>query len=56
MKALTRRIVNIFSSPKRETESVYRDWNRLRNNAKGPSDLAEIDAIFSRHLNEKEMI
>jgi len=56
MKALTNRIVNIFSSPKRETENIYRDWSRLRNNAIGPSDLAEIDAIFSRHLNEKETI
>jgi len=56
MKALASRIVNIFSIPKRENENVYRQWNRMRSNAMGPSDLAEIDAIFSRHLNEKEMI
>ena len=55
MTALFSRIVNVFSSPKRNNESVYREWNRMRNNAIGPSDLAEIDAIFTRHLNEKEL-
>jgi len=40
---------------KRNNESVYKEWNRMRNNAIGPSDLAEIDAIFTRHLNEKEL-
>jgi hypothetical protein len=55
MKALISNIVNIFSSPKRDNENIYRQWNKMRNNAMGPSDLAEIDAIFTRHLNEKEL-
>lgn len=30
--------------------SIMREWERQRRSALGPSDLAEIDAIFSRHL------
>jgi hypothetical protein len=55
MRALLNRIVNVFSKPTRKNENIYKQWNRMRNNATGPSDLAEIDAIFTRHLNEKEM-
>lgn len=29
---------------------IYREWDRQRHQAMGPSDLAEIDAIFSRSL------
>jgi hypothetical protein len=29
---------------------IMREWDRQRRNAMGPSDLAEIDAIFSRNL------
>lgn len=29
---------------------IYREWDRQRTQAMGPSDLAEIDAIFSRNL------
>lgn len=29
---------------------IVREWDRQRSNAMGPSDLAEIDAIFSRNL------
>ena len=29
---------------------IVREWDRQRRNAMGPSDLAEIDAIFSRNL------
>ena len=55
MRSLFNRIVNFFSRPTRNTENIYQEWNKMRNNAMGPSDLAEIDAIFTRHLNEKEM-
>jgi hypothetical protein len=29
-------------------QQFYTEWERQRANATGPSDLAEIDAIFSR--------
>jgi hypothetical protein len=29
---------------------IYREWDRQRAMALSPSDLAEIDAIFARHL------
>lgn len=34
------------------TQEIYREWSRQRINAYGPSDLAEIDAIFARALSE----
>ena len=33
-----------------QRKQIYRDWDRERRNALTPSDLAEIDAIFSRAL------
>ena len=33
-----------------QRKQIYRDWDRERRNALPPSDLAEIDAIFSRAL------
>ena len=33
-----------------KTEAVYRDWDRLRANAVSSSELAEIDATFSRAI------
>jgi len=56
MKSIYNSIVNIFSTSKRSNENIYREWDRMRNSATGPNDLAEIDAIFHRHLNEKEMV
>ena len=51
MKALSRLFSNLFEkSATSDIEKVYREWHRQRQNAVGPSDLAEIDAIFSRHL------
>lgn len=35
-----------------ETQKMYREWDRQRHNALGPSDLAEIDAIFARALHD----
>lgn len=29
---------------------LYREWDRQRSRALSPSDAAEIDAIFGRHL------
>ena len=31
-------------------KEIYREWDRQRRKATGPTDLAEIDAIFSRAL------
>ena len=33
-----------------QRKQIYRDWDRERRNALTPSDLAELDAIFSRAL------
>ena len=33
-----------------QRKQIYRDWDRERRTALTPSDLAEIDAIFSRAL------
>lgn len=50
MKTLKRAFENLFTNTTSETEKIYRDWDYMRSKALGPSDLAEIDAIFSRHL------
>lgn len=33
-----------------DRDRIYREWSIQRSRAISPSDLAEIDAIFSRHL------
>jgi hypothetical protein len=33
-----------------ERRAIIREWNKQRARAMSPNDLAEIDAIFSRHL------
>lgn len=51
MKALARlfaRIVPDFIT--NETEKVQREWDRQRARAMSPSELSEIDAIFSRSV------
>lgn len=50
MKTLKRAFENIFTRPTTSSADVYREWDRMRAKALGPNDLAEIDAIFSRHL------
>jgi hypothetical protein len=50
MKALTRLISNVFTKTTNDRGNIYRDWDRMRSKATGPNDLAEIDAIFSRHV------
>jgi hypothetical protein len=45
------KIKNIFSSVvTNDREKMYREWDRQRARALTPSDRAEIDAIFARHL------
>lgn len=43
-------IIDLFKNPviASRQESVYREWDRLRDEALTPSHKAEIDAIFSR--------
>lgn len=50
MKAFSRLFANIFTSSTRTTEGIYREWDRQRSKAMSPSELSEIDAIFSRHI------
>lgn len=51
MKAFTNVFARLINrDDNAQTRSIYREWDRQRRNALGPSDLAEIDAIFSRHL------
>lgn len=41
------RIKNIFAP---EYYSIYKEWDKQRSLAKTPNELAEIDAIFARHV------
>ena len=55
-KLLDRISKTFYYRPKNEekskTKDIYREWDYQRSKALGPSDLAEIDAIFSRHLGK----
>ena len=51
MKALARLFAGIFPDlPKSENEKIHREWDRQRARAMSPSELSEIDAIFSRSI------
>ncbi|MDI1290871.1 MAG: hypothetical protein PSX37_13100 [bacterium] len=55
MKPFTKVFGSMRSRRPLDTESptrrqIYREWDRQRSLAMSPSDRAEIDAIFSRHL------
>lgn len=55
MKQLGTFFGSVFGSGRLDADAahrkaVYREWDRQRRNAMSPSDLAEIDAIFSRSL------
>ena len=51
MKAFTSLFANLFSnSATSEAEKIYREWDRQRARAMSPSELSEIDAIFSRAI------
>lgn len=41
------RIKNIFAP---EYYSIYKEWDKQRSLARTPNELAEIDAIFARHV------
>jgi hypothetical protein len=53
MQTFAKVFANLFTRPTPEEmrrRSVIREWDRQRARAISQSDLAEIDAIFSRHL------
>jgi len=51
MKSIGNLFARVFDQNEPSTrKNVYREWDRQRSKALGPSDLAEIDAIFSRQL------
>lgn len=53
MKQLGSIFGSVFGRMDSETaarKDIYREWDRQRRNAMSPTDLAEIDAIFSRAL------
>jgi len=39
---------------KKEWRKIYREWDKQREKAIGPSDRNEIDAIFSREIDRLE--
>jgi hypothetical protein len=52
MKAFSRLFANLFTNTATsDMGKIYKEWDRRRATAIGPNDLAEIDAIFSRHLS-----
>ena len=53
MKQLGSIFGSVFGRMDSETaarKEIYREWDKQRRNASTPSQLAEIDAIFSRAL------
>jgi hypothetical protein len=50
MRTFKRALENFFTIATSDTEKIYRQWDYQRARATGPNDLAEIDAIFARHL------
>lgn len=51
MKAFARLFARIIPDiVTSETEKIHREWDRQRARAMSPSELSEIDAIFSRSI------
>ncbi len=50
MKTLKCALKNIFVRPTRSGLGIYHEWDRQRARAMSPSELSEIDAIFSRSV------
>ena len=51
MKAFARLFARIIPDiATSETEKIHREWDRQRARALSPSELSEIDAIFSRAI------
>ena len=49
-KKMIQTIKNLWTGATSTQSKIYREWDRQRANAKTPSELSEIDAIFSRHV------
>jgi len=39
---------------KKQLRKIYREWDKQREKAVGPSDRQEIDAIFAREIDRLE--
>lgn len=53
MKKFGEAVISVFSFGKRplsESEKISREWDKQRARAMSPSELSDIDAIFSRAL------
>ena len=50
MRLFKNPFANLFTNPTRATEKIYKEWDRQRAMAKSPSEVSEIDAIFSRSI------
>ncbi len=55
MKPFAKLFAHMFSDSPTDLESmrnsqIRREWDRQRNSAASPAELAEIDAIFARNL------
>lgn len=50
MKAIGSLFASMLGVSSKDNLSVYRMWDRLREDALTPSHRAEIDAIFSRNV------
>ena len=51
MKAFTRLFANLFTNnATSDNEKIHREWDHQRAKAMSPSELSEIDAIFSRSI------
>lgn len=51
MKAFTSLFAGLFGKDTTsDVPKIYKEWDRQRAKAISPNDLAEIDAIFARHL------
>lgn len=56
LKNIIERIGHMFSPIKNivapEHYSIYKEWDKQRSLARTPNELAEIDAIFTRHMKQ----
>lgn len=50
MKAIGSLFARMFEDRPQSNASIYREWDRLREEALTPAHRAEIDAIFSRSI------
>ena len=50
MKAIKSLFIRMFEDRPQSNSDIYREWDRMRDEALTPSHRAEIDAIFSRSI------